>query len=66
MPEPERTHVLDVRNGRVAFEDVLADADDLQHRLEALLQNSQLPQRPDYNRVNKFLAESYVTWWKRK
>jgi hypothetical protein len=61
--EPERTHVLDVRNGRVAFEDVLAEADDLQHRLEDLLENSQLPERPDYDRVNEFLAEAYLAWW---
>jgi uncharacterized protein len=66
MREPERTHVLDVRNGRVSFEDVLAEADDLQHRLEDRLQNSQLPERPDYDRVNKFLAEAYLAWWKRR
>lgn len=66
MREAERTHVLDVRNGRVAFEDVLAEADDLQHRLEDRLQNSQLPERPDYDRVNKFLAEAYLAWWKRR
>jgi hypothetical protein len=50
MREPERTRILDVRNGRVAFKDVLAEADDLQHRLEYLLQNSRLPERPDYDR----------------
>jgi uncharacterized protein len=65
LREPERTHVLDVRNGRVAFEDVLAEADDLRHRLEDLLQNSQLPERPDYDRVNHFLAEAYLAWWRR-
>lgn len=66
MRGPERTHVLDVRNGRVSFEDVLAEADDLQRRLEALLKNSLLPESPDYERVNAFLADTYLAWWNRR
>jgi hypothetical protein len=50
---------LDVRNGRVSFEDVLAEADDLQRRLESCLEDSPLPERPDYEGVNGFLAYTY-------
>jgi hypothetical protein len=65
MRGPERTRVLDVRNGRVSFEDVLAEADDLQRRLESRLEDSPLPERPDYDGVNGFLAYTYRAWWNR-
>ncbi len=46
MREAERTRVLDVRNGLVSFDDVLAEADDLQRRLELLLGASPLRSPP--------------------
>jgi len=65
MRGPEQTRVLDVRNGRVSFEDVLAEADNLQRRLESCLEDSPLPERPDYEGVNGFLAYTYRAWWNR-
>jgi hypothetical protein len=63
IPEPERTRILDVRNGRVSFADVLAEADELQHRLVALLETSPLPEHPDHDAVNEFLVDAYRAWW---
>jgi hypothetical protein len=63
MREPERARILDVRNGRVSFEEVLAEADDLQRRLEQLLDESPLPPRPDHDAVNAFLVDAYRSWW---
>lgn len=65
MRAPERERVLDVRTGRVSFEEVLAEADDLQRRLESGLEHSPLPERPDYDSVNAFLADTYRSWWGR-
>lgn len=65
MRDPERTRVLDVRNGHVSFEDVLAEADHLQRRLESLLESCPLPERPDDDAVNAFLAHTYRGWWNR-
>jgi hypothetical protein len=65
MREPERLRVLQVRTGHVPFEEVLAEADVLQRRLESLLEDSPLPDRPDYDAVNSFLADTYRTWWNR-
>jgi hypothetical protein len=65
MREPERERVLDVRTGRVSFEEVLAEADDLQRRLESGLEDSSLPERPDYDSVNAFLGDTYRSWWSR-
>jgi uncharacterized protein len=65
MRVPERARVLDVRNGRVTFEDVLDEANDLERRLESLLDDSPLPERPDDDAVNAFLANAYRDWWDR-
>ena len=47
LPRREQARVLGVsRNGRVSFEDVLAEADDLRRRLERLLEESPLPSVP--------------------
>ncbi len=64
MPARERSRVLDVRNGRVSFQDVLAEADDLRRRLETLLEESPLPEQPDGESVNAFLAQAYPAWWR--
>ena len=65
MRDAERSRVLDVRNGHVPFADVLAEADDLRSRLEALLEESPLPERPDVDAVDAFLVEAYTAWWSR-
>jgi hypothetical protein len=63
LPEPNRTRILDVRNGRVPFADVLAEASELQQRLETLLRESPLAEHPDHDAVNEFLADAYRNWW---
>jgi hypothetical protein len=65
LREDERIRVLDVRNGRVSFEDVLLEADELQRRLESLLEQSPLPEHPDHDAVNAFLIDAYRSWWDR-
>jgi hypothetical protein len=65
MRDADRPRVLDVRNGRASFEDVLAEADGLQRRLESLLEDSPLPAHPDYGAVNAYLADMYRAWWNR-
>jgi hypothetical protein len=37
----------------------------LQVRLESLLQDSPLPDRPAYDAVNAFLSDTYRSWWSR-
>jgi predicted nucleotidyltransferase len=65
LRDHERNRVLDVRNGRVPFNDVLAEADDLHHRLEALLKVSPLPEDPEYRAVDAFLSDTHRAWWSR-
>ena len=63
MPEQERNRILAVRTGSVPFDQVLAEADELRSRLEALVQSSPLPEHADDDAVNAFLADTYRTWW---
>jgi hypothetical protein len=63
LRDRERSRVLEVRNGRVSFEEVLAEADELQRRLESLLEDSPLPDRADHDAVNTFLVDTYRAWW---
>jgi hypothetical protein len=63
MHEPERARVLDVRNGHVPFTEVVAEADELRQRLKTLIETSPLPEHPNNDAVNEFLADAYRTWW---
>ena len=47
MREQERNRILAVRTGRVPFDEVLAEADELRSRLETLVQSSPLPEHAD-------------------
>ena len=55
MPEPERSTVMAVRLGHCSFDEVLAEIDEVEHRLEAALQRTSLPDLPDDDAVNAFL-----------
>jgi uncharacterized protein len=63
MPEPERSHVMAVRRGERSFEEVLAEIDEAERRLEAALERTALPDRPDDNAVDAFLVEGYRQAW---
>ncbi|HZS24211.1 MAG TPA: nucleotidyltransferase domain-containing protein [Gaiellaceae bacterium] len=63
MRDPERSHILDVRNGHVSFREVLDEANELQQRLEALIETAPLPEYANHDAVNAFLADTYRAWW---
>jgi len=66
MSEPGRTRILDVQKRTVPFAEVLAEADELQQRLESLVETSPLPDHPHRDAVNRFLADTYPAWWSRR
>jgi hypothetical protein len=63
VAEPERTRLLEVRRGEVPLRVVL----DRLHEQSALLEDavlaSSLPDEPDFNAVNAFLADAYQRVW---
>jgi uncharacterized protein len=63
MPEPERSRVMAVRKGERSFEDVLAEIDDVERRLEGALGDTALPDIPDDDAVNAFLVDAYRRAW---
>ena len=63
MPEPTRSHLLDVRQGQLPLSDVLREAEELEAALKDLQSTSPLPAEPDRAEVNRFLAEAYRAAW---
>ena len=63
LPDPMRSRVVDVRLGRIPFAEILAEANELERRLESLLTTSPLPEHPNHDAVNTYLARAYRAWW---
>jgi uncharacterized protein len=63
MRETVRGHLMAVRQGHSSLPAVLAECDELQSRLAALLESSPLPLEPDRDRVETFVMDTYEKAW---
>jgi predicted nucleotidyltransferase len=63
MPEPKRSRVMAVRRGERSLDEVLAEIDEVESRLEAALEQTALPESPDDDAVNAFLVDAYRRAW---
>ncbi|MFB9968266.1 nucleotidyltransferase domain-containing protein [Sinosporangium siamense] len=63
MPEPWRTWIVDLRQGRHSKDEALAVADDMEARLTRLIETSHLPPRPDAERADRWLVDAYSAVW---
>jgi len=63
MREPIRGHLMDVRRGQSNLADVLAECNQLELRLSALLDSSPLPLEPDVETVEAFVMDTYAAAW---
>ena len=63
MPEPERSRVMAVRRGERSFEEVLAEIDEVERKLDAAFGQTRLPDGPDDDAVNAFLVDAYREAW---
>ncbi len=63
MPEPWRSWIVDLRQGRHTKDEALNLAADLEAQLERLITTSDLPERPDMTRVNQWMVETYTAAW---
>lgn len=63
-PEPERTHLIDIRKGKYTQDEVFAAGRELNLECEALLEKSDLPDTPDLDRVSEIIAEAYLEHWR--
>ena len=63
IAEPERSRLLEVRRGEVSLRDVLHRLHEQAERLEAATLASELPEQPDREAVDAFLAQAYQRVW---
>ena len=63
LGEPERSRVMAVRRGEVAFDEVMAEIDEVERRLAAALETTRLPEEPDRQAVDDFLVDAYRRAW---
>ena len=63
IAEPERSRLFEVRRGEVSLRDVLHRLHQQAERLEAATLASELPEQPDREAVDAFLAQAYQRVW---
>jgi hypothetical protein len=63
IPEPERTWLRDLRVGKYSKDDAVARIEGLHADLRKLVKTCDLPDRPDYDKINNWLTEMYQLWW---
>jgi predicted nucleotidyltransferase len=63
MQDPARRWLLNVRTGKVTFEECLEKADYLETRIKELLETSPLPPTPDVEFVETWMLEKYLLNW---
>lgn len=54
---PNRQFLLDIRNGKYTFEDILDMISQYDDQLKKVLETSKLPAHPDYQKVDKMLID---------
>ena len=63
MPEPVRSRIMQIRLGERTEDEVVAEIEDVERRLIEASAASPLPERPDHERVNEFVVETYREAW---
>ena len=64
MPEEQRAHVLRIRRGEEALNDVLTATGYLENELRDLCPTSPLPERPNTSLVEQFMLDLYFESWR--
>jgi hypothetical protein len=63
IPEPSRSWIRDLRQGKHTQQEAIAAAKFLEARLLQLIDGADLPPRPDYARANRWLIGAYESAW---
>ncbi|MFK7970815.1 MAG: nucleotidyltransferase domain-containing protein [Bacteroidia bacterium] len=62
---PNRDELLEIRSGAHDFDELIIRAETKMKQVQALFEQSSLPDRPDYDAANKLLAEMREDWYER-
>lgn len=63
IPEPDRSWLTALRIGGSSKEECLERIGELHDELVVLTERVDLPDKPDYDLLNKWLIEMYASWW---
>lgn len=63
IPEPDRTWLQELRRGEHTKDEALDRAADLLDQLNRLAESADLPARPDRAAIDRWLTDTYVSWW---
>lgn len=63
LPADLRAYLMDVRVGKINFNDMLQKAGDLERELKDLIDNSMLPEEPDKEYVDTWVRSMYWENW---
>lgn len=64
MPEPNRSFIRSVREGKVGLDAVLTETGHLERRIKDLIDSSPLPEEPDREKVEAWMIERYFQAWR--
>lgn len=59
FPLPNAEHILDIKQGRLPYEAVTEEIEELLVKVDAAAEASTLPDEPDYEWMDNFVAEAY-------
>lgn len=59
FPLPNAAHILDIKLGRLPYEEVTEEIEDLLVKVEAAAEASTLPDKPDYEWIDDFVTAVY-------
>lgn len=59
FPLPNASHILDIKMGRLLYQEVAREIEDLLVRVEAEALTSPLPEHPDYRWIDQFVSDVY-------
>lgn len=63
-PQPERQHLINIRSGKFAQDEVFAHGRELAAECESLLAVSKLPDEVDKEHLSRLIASAYQSHWK--
>lgn len=63
ISEPARSRIMEIRRGEWTEGDVVAEVARVERELESAIEQSTLPEDPDYDAVDAFIVASYRELW---
>jgi predicted nucleotidyltransferase len=60
---PDREYLLDIRNGKYTYEEIVAESERLTQKVEEVSKKTLLPSEPDYGLAREIMMEIYTKQW---